>query len=299
MCYPALGMAAALTAATLPLNNWLIPVCRAEKRKAIKEAFMREPFRISLIGGHVTLELGDHKIYVERVEGDVLHDVVVVAPRTPKEPEQPAKGADRHKFAEQHNEVYVYRARRARYSADPDNSLVRIVLEDAEYTIVTPDRNARSWLNLTAAEQALEIPVESPVEDIRDLRRTYLVRSELLARAREIRERMAASPAAKELNDLRGRLARTLTELRLREALSASTFVLALVGVPLGVWIRRESRLASFAVAVLVFLLLFAFIAGAEGLAVKGRVAPALALWAPDALAGGLGVGMLVRLFRR
>ena len=100
------------------------------------------------------------------------------------------------------------------------------------------------------------------------------------------------------VGDLRGRLARTMAEVHLREALSAATFVLALVGVPLGIWIRRESRLASFAVAVLVFVLLYALLAGGECMAVKERVPAALALWTPDVLTGGLGVGLLLQLSR-
>ena len=323
MCYPAFVLAAVLTAATVPLNNWVIPLCKSERRRALKEAFFKDPFRISMMGGHETIELGDHKVYVERIEGDVLHNVVVIAPRKPKAEKAGKDNPDRHRFAEQHPEVYVYRARKARYMPDFDNSRVRIVLEDAEYTIVTPERNARNWLTLTAQEQVLDIPVESPVDELRARRRSYLSRAELVRRAAEVRARRAELVAQiavmrareaggareteranklesleKERSNLRGRLARTLAEVHLREALSAATFVLALVGVPLGIWIRRESRLASFAVAVLVFLLLYALIAGGEGMAVNERVPPALALWTPDALTAGLGVGLLLRLSR-
>jgi len=323
MCYPAVVLAAVLTAATVPLNNWVIPLCKSERRRAFKEAFFKDPFRISMMGGHETIELGDHKVYVERIEGDVLHNVVVIAPRKPKAEKAGEDNPDRHKFAEQHPEVYAYRARKARYMPDFDNSRVQIVLEDAEYTIVTPERNARNWLTVTLQEQVLAIPVESPVEELHERRRSYLSRAELVKRAAEVRARRAelvAQMAAvrarkaegaqeterakklesleKERIDLRARLARTLAEVHLRGALSAATFALALVGVPLGIWIRRESRLASFAVALLVFLLLYALIAGGEGMAVKERLPPALALWTPDALTAGLGVGLLLRASR-
>jgi len=299
MCYPALVMATALTVATVPLNNWAIPICRATIHRTLKEIFLERPFEMSILRGHETIELGDHKIYVESVEGDVLHNVVVIAPRQPKRTKADEKDRDRHVFAEQNPEVYVYRARRARYAADPENHIIRIVLEDAEYTIVTPDRNARSWLKLTADEQALEIPMEDPIDELRERRRSYLSRRELLRRVAEVRARLAETASRDERKDLRSRLARTLTELRRREALSGATLALALVGVPLGVWIRRESRLASFAIAVLVFVVLYALIAGSEGLALRQRVSPAVALWTPDALTAGFGVSMLLHLFRR
>ena len=84
------------------------------------------------------------------------------------------------------------------------------------------------------------------------------------------------------------RLRRTLSEIHMREALAFSALVLCLVGVPLGIWIRRESKLASFAIALIVFVVHYALIAGAEGMAVKGRLAPAAALWTPDLLTAAL-----------
>jgi len=100
------------------------------------------------------------------------------------------------------------------------------------------------------------------------------------------------------MRDLRKRLAGLLAELYQRQVLSAAVFCLALVGVPLGIWIRRESRLASFTVAVLVFLLLYSLIVGGEGMAVRERLPAAVALWTPAALIAGLGVGLLVHLSR-
>ena len=177
--------------------------------------------------------------------------------------------------------------------------MVRIVLQDAHYTIVTPGRNARTWLNLTADKQSLVIPMESPVEKLSELRRTYLTRSELNERSAELRGRLAVATVKGERESLQARLSLTLTEIHLRQALAFSTLVLSLVGVPLGIWTRRESKLASFAVAVLVFLVLYALIAGGEGMAIKRRMAPALALWAPDILTAALGVGLLLNRFRR
>ncbi|MFW6161897.1 MAG: LptF/LptG family permease [Planctomycetota bacterium] len=301
MCYPAFALAGVLAAATVPLNNWVIPQARTLKRQTLKRIFIEQPFRISMVAGHETMELGEHKIYVEAVEGQILRNVVVIAPRQredDEEPEQANEDPERRTYDEQHPEVYVYRARQARYSPETEEHLLRIELREAEYTIVTPGRNARSWLKLTADEQVLEIPMENPVERLSELRRDYLTRSQLIDRAEALKGRLATTSNPDERRHLRKRLAKTRTEVHLREALSVATLALTLVGVPLGIWIRRESRLASFAVAVLVFLLLYALIAGSEGLALRQRVPPALALWTPDLLTGGLGAALLVHLFR-
>jgi lipopolysaccharide export system permease protein len=297
MCYPALAVAVALTAVTAPLNNSVVPACRLLKRHALKEIFIEQPFRISMIGGQETIELGDHKLFFDAVEDNVLRNVLVIAPRKPK-PRAPGD-PNRNVFAEQHREVYVYRARRAAYSVNAEDHTIRIELEDARYTIVIPNRNARSWLNLTADKQTIVIPVESGIKELHERRRTYLSRRQLHDRAAAARRRLAAATEESEKRECRLRLTRTLTELRRREALALSTFVLALVGVPLGIWMRRESRLASFGVGVIVFLVLYGLIAGGEGMALKQRALPWLALWGPDALIACLGVGLLHHEFRR
>ncbi|NQT87949.1 LptF/LptG family permease, partial [bacterium] len=78
-----------------------------------------------------------------------------------------------------------------------------------------------------------------------------------------------------------------------------SVLALCLVGVPLGIWIRKESRLASFALAVVVFLMLYAMLIGGEGMALEQKIPPKVALWTPVFATGMLGALMLLRTFRR
>ncbi len=69
--------------------------------------------------------------------------------------------------------------------------------------------------------------------------------------------------------------------------------------LPLGILIRRESKLASFAVAVLVFLALYSLLVGGEALAMEEKLPPRVALWGPDILMGAAGLGLLFYTFRR
>jgi len=298
MVYPTIATAAVLTAATIPLNGWIIPRCRARKRAELQRIFLEEPFRISLIGGQETIEIGDHKIYIESVEGNTLHNVLVIAPREGKDTPSSSGARPRGK-GDGSRDVYVYRAQQARYTVDPEAHAIRIVLEQADYTIVQPERKALQWLGLKAEQQVLTIRTEDPLRKLHERKRSNLTRPELNERAAQQRRELASATGAGERAALETGLTRTLTELYLRDALAFSTLALSFVGVPLGIWIRRESRLASFAIAVFVFLLLYALIAGGEGLALRQRLAPHVALWTPDALTAALGIAMLLHLFRR
>ena len=315
MCYPAVLVALILTALAVPLNDQLIPYCRMRKGEELRRIIMEEPFKFKAAGGDETIELGDYRIFVERVEGRKLYNVVVVAPRKEHEDistrshgaDRPATAArarrdvpgSRGSAARQSRDVYVYRAESAVYSVDAADQTIRIELQNAEYTIVAPDRSARSWLKMSAGVQVIRISAEPDAADRFARKRGNSSTRDLQRRVIGNRHALAMATAPKEQQLLRVRINRAQTEIHRREALSFATVALCLVGVPLGIWMRRESKLASFGVAVFVFLLHYALLIGGEGLATERRVAPWLAMWTPDVLTGALGLGMLLHTFRR
>jgi len=306
MCYPAFLVALVLTAAVIPLNDWLIPVCNVRREAVLRRIFLEQPFRVSMLAGQITTKIGGYKIYVESVDGDTLNNVVVIEPRgdVGESPGRPPAGGTRRRSTKksreapaESSEVNVYRARQAHYSIDDDARTIRIVLKDAQYTIVTPGRRSTGWVGMTADQQVLAIPATETEVDFG--RRSNLTTPALRARAAEQRSALAEAASAGESARLRRTLTHTLTEVHLRAVLSFSILALSLVGVPLGIWMRRESRLASFAVAVIVFLLLYATIIGGEGLALQERLPPRVALWTPNAVTGAIGIGLFLRVDRR
>jgi lipopolysaccharide export LptBFGC system permease protein LptF len=262
-------------------------------QEVVREAFYKNPFRLPILG---TFEIGDQKMYIERVEGNVLYNVIVVEP--PAEAQDDAKAVQPGDAAEKLN---VFRARRAHYEVNKDNLEIRIILEDAQYTIVDPGQHAVGWNNVSAQEQVVVIKTEDP-SSIQKRRRGERTTRDLMADLDASRRELAE---AREDDDrslvrrLKKRYAHLETEIRLREALAFSVLALMLVGVPLGIWMRRESRLASFALAVIIFLLLYAMLIGGEGLALEQKVAPKAGLWIPCIFTGALGTIMLLRTFRR
>ncbi len=300
VCYPALVLAVLLTAVAIPLNDWLVPHSALLRERELRRIFFEEPFRISLLGSQVTTKVGGYKIYVESVEGNTLRNVVVIEPKKgeregkkrgkagAEDPDGPGREP------EEGSEVNVYRAESATYSVDRARRQMTIVLHNGQCVMVLPGRSARQWVQITFEEQKQVIPVADAEPNLE--RRSNMTTAQLLLRAREHRRTLAAGHGTPGRD--RRELARDLTEVRLREALSFATLALCCVGVPLGIWMRRQSRLASFAISIGVFFALYAMIMGGQGLAAEQRLPPWVALWVPDALVGALGIGLLLRTFR-
>ena len=300
VCYPALVLGLVLTSLAVPLNDWLVPHSSLLRERELRRIFFDEPFRLSLMGSQITTRIGGYKIYVEAVDGKTLRNVVVIEP---KQRERPPGGkregasewddADERQ-ADEGSEVNVYRAESATYEMKPDRRKMRIVLHNAQCVMVLPGRSARQWIKIEAEEQVKDIPVTDA--DVNLERRSNMTTRQLLLKAAEDQRKLDAGRTHTKYG--RKELVRTITEVRLREALAFSTLALCFVGVPLGVWMRRQSRLASFAIGIVVFLVLYAMIVGGEGLALEQRLPPWVALWTPDALVGALGAVLLLRQFR-
>lgn len=308
VCYPAIVFAIVLTTVSLPLNDQLIPYSSIARDQELHRMLIKEPFRVSLLGSDITTKIGNYKLYVESVQGNILRNVVVIEPKQSEGPPAPKGappsptprgGAAPHKpkpdtAPEQGSEVTVYRAESATYSVNPAQRKIRIVLHNAQCVMVVPGRSARSWVEITAEEQVKDIPMMDT--EVNFERRPNLTTRQLLLRAREwARKAAAGGPRAGLYQKER---THDLTDVRMREAMAFSTLALCFVGVPLGIRLRRQSRLASFAVSVIVYLLLYAMILGGQGMAWDQRLAPWIALWTPDFLAGLAGTGMLLQAFR-
>jgi LPS export ABC transporter permease LptF/LPS export ABC transporter permease LptG len=87
-------------------------------------------------------------------------------------------------------------------------------------------------------------------------------------------------------------------EFHKRFALPMAALVFTLVGFPVGIRTQRGGRGAALAVSlgiVVVYYLVFTFL---EGLAHRGRIPPAVAMWLPDALFGTVGLLLTVQVAR-
>ena len=117
----------------------------------------------------------------------------------------------------------------------------------------------------------------------------------------------AASEFRRLATDLRRRLAKQwrlnanrqrranayLVEVHKKFSIAVACLVFALLGAPLGVLVRGRGAAVSVAVSLVFFFAYWMFLIGGEELADRGYLAPALAMWAPNAVFGALGAALL------
>lgn len=93
--------------------------------------------------------------------------------------------------------------------------------------------------------------------------------------------------------------AKVRTILHTRRAQSVAPFLLVLVSAPIGIFVRKGSRLAGLGAALPPLLVHFIASFAFQGMGERGRMNPALAAWAPDALLALLGLALFARLLRK
>lgn len=92
---------------------------------------------------------------------------------------------------------------------------------------------------------------------------------------------------------------RLLEELYRRRAMGFAPLVFALFGTPLGILVRKGSRLVGLGTSTLCgFLVYYPLMTAGEALAVRGRISPEIGLWGPDALMA-LAALVLLRIVLR
>jgi LPS export ABC transporter permease LptG/LPS export ABC transporter permease LptF len=122
---------------------------------------------------------------------------------------------------------------------------------------------------------------------------------ELAARSRaQTRAKGYTATPTVELMAESGKSQEAFIELHQRFALPLASLLLALTGIPLGVSSRKGGKSAAFVITVSVAFLYYMALVTLIGLAREGRMAPALAVWLPNAVFAVLGILLLVRLER-
>jgi len=89
------------------------------------------------------------------------------------------------------------------------------------------------------------------------------------------------------------------TEIHKRIALSFASIVFVILGAPLGVLFRRGGRMtALFLGFLLVIVVYYPLILLGEAVSSDGRIPASLGMWIGNALVSGVGITLLVRVFR-
>lgn len=177
-------------------------------------------------------------------------------------------------------------ARKGALELEEEEGRLWLRLEDAVTHHTAPD--ARGYDRASYRIQRVLLDDTNPKERFAKTRPDKQLREmtlgELLHRARTTK-----SP---EL----GRL--SWVEIHKKFSFPAACLVFGLVGLPLGVVNRRGGRAAGFAVSTAIVLGYYVLYASGESGAVKGQVAPWLAMWLPNLLLFGLGLWAIAKVRR-
>ncbi len=113
----------------------------------------------------------------------------------------------------------------------------------------------------------------------------------LRARAEKIAKQLHRQ---RRLNQNRERRANAyLVEIHKKFSIAAACIVFVLVGGPAGALVRTRGAATAVVLSLVFFFVYWMFLIGGEGLADRGYVPPALAMWAPNLCFGGLGILLL------
>jgi len=85
-------------------------------------------------------------------------------------------------------------------------------------------------------------------------------------------------------------------ELHKKYSIPVACIVFVLVGMPLGIRVRKGGLGVGFGLSVGFFVVYWAFLIGGEELADRMLVSPWAIMWAPDLLVGALGIYLLLRM---
>ncbi|MDO9695669.1 MAG: LptF/LptG family permease [Candidatus Latescibacteria bacterium] len=85
-----------------------------------------------------------------------------------------------------------------------------------------------------------------------------------------------------------------LVEFHKKLAIPVACLVFVLIGLPMAVTASRSGRGVSLTLALAFYLVYYLFLVGGEKMADRGRLDPAVAMWAADAVLAAVGIPLLV-----
>jgi len=89
-----------------------------------------------------------------------------------------------------------------------------------------------------------------------------------------------------------------LVDLHKKFSIPFACLVFGVIGLPLGLLVKKSGRLGGFAISIGVIFIYYVFITAGENLSNEGSVHPFFAMWMPNIIFGILGIFLLIRSSR-
>ncbi|MCM8757761.1 MAG: LptF/LptG family permease [Candidatus Omnitrophica bacterium] len=234
----------------LILNDRIIPSNHFAFYKAVKDIGIRNPAAFLEPGVFIN-NFDKYIIFIYHIEGNKLFNIRIYEPQSlDKIPR-------------------TIIAKRGEFISLPEKSMIKLKLIDGTSDEPDPDNpenfyklNFKTYfinLNLTK-ESYSEEPKKKPKDmNIKELKVEI-----------EKTKRMGIEPLP------------LITHLHKRIALSFSSFVFVLIGIPLGLIARRKERTINFALTFLIIGIYYLSLLGCETLSIEGFIKPEIGIWLPN-----------------
>jgi lipopolysaccharide export system permease protein len=268
---PVLLLALALSMALLAVEMLWLPRAHIAKRKVLKEAGLK--VLENLPAGEQSFQVGRVLVHYADARGPVLSGIVITEVRG-------VRLALRVSAAE------------GRWAFDREAGELRLELSESQWTWYGTREGTQQRVYPGAVSFRLNLDRQYPSwpRRVQDLTFEQLLGT--LGVYRVLPPRMAQA--------FRWKLPELELELHARLAGALSPLIVALLGMPLGLWARQRGKLGAFFAAFLpVLALYYPLTFAGDGLGSKGGFPPAVAAWAADLLVGSLGGFLTWRMIAR
>lgn len=281
VCVPVFVIALALAGICLWINIDVAPRAQTKMKDALYDIATSNP--LAMFGSDKIIEeFPGKKIYVERNEGRLLHNILVYEINKANEP------------------VRVVHAQRGELNTDRANNQLLLHLYDTRFEERdndAPENLTKIHQGISAQETTFPISLQELYEkNKRKKGLGAMTNRELIERIQEEQTLAVAKDDQKKAESVRSA---ARTEVSKRYSFSLAALAFALIGVPLAITAHRRETSAGFMLSLVVAFVYFFFIIIADTVRNDPRLHPELLIWSPNVLFILLGAVLFYRLSRQ
>lgn len=261
---PLLILGVVLALFSLLVNDRITPYSHLKRRAIMKEIGKKNP-TAALEPGIFINAFNKYILFVYEIEGNKFRNIRIYEPQGENKPPR------------------TIIAKRGEFITLPEKNILKLKLIDGTADEINPNNpNTFYKMNFHTYFMTLDF-AEDQATKLLDKKSKDMSLKELWSKIQELRAyKIDADPLS--------------TEFHKRIALSFSTLIFFLVGIPLGIITRRREKAANIALAFVIVGIYFILSLCVEALSSQGNLAPSSGMWIPNILFGFLGLTLLKKL---
>jgi len=249
---------------SIVLHDRITPTAHLKRRQIMMEIGSKNP-AIALEPGIFINSFDKYIIFVYEVNGNKFRHIRIYEPQGEDKPPR------------------TIIAKRGEFIAIPEKNIVKLKLIDGTSDEINPtDPNSLYKMNFHTYFMTLDFAQGASAAGISKKAKDMTLR-ELWAEVQQLRKmKIDDDPIA--------------TEFHKRIAMSFSSLIFFLIGVPLGIITRRREKAANIALAVMVVGIYFILTLCVEALSKQGNLSPSSGMWIPNIIFGAIGMFLSIKL---